>query len=169
MSYISRPKQPLGWGSPFLAIFWLSTKCRPTIDRAWTNYWPIHRWSVGEVSMDEKLYRPRHIWNDYRPCLDRVSTDYRPTVEWVSTECRPTINRVSTDYWPSVDRFIDRYIDRYLGRHYPQYTRSGILISAKIASLQLGCEVLRSDLILNSNLSNKWRPPPPRCFVYPMI
>ena len=119
MSCISRPKQPLGWGSPCyrlhlnslkysLAIFWLSTKCRPTIDRALTNYWPIHRWSidelsaksrrsVGEVSVNEKLYRPRHIWNDYRTCLDRVSTDYRPL-------CRPTVDRVSTEYWPSIDR-----------------------------------------------------------------
>ena len=74
--------------------------------------------SVGEVSVNEKLYRPRHIWNDYRPCLDRLSTDYRPL-------CRPSIDRVSTDYRPSVDRVstdcrpsVDRYIDRYLGRHY---------------------------------------------------
>ena len=129
-------------------------------DRALTNCWPIHRWSIddGEVSVK------------YRSTKSYIGRDTSgTTIDRVSTECRPTINRVSTDYWPSVDRFIDRYIDRYLGRHYPQYTRSGILISAKIASLQLGCEVLRSDLILNSNLSNKWRPPPPRCFVYPMI
>ena len=93
------------------AIFWLSTKCRPTIDRVSTNYWPIHRSSidqlsakcrrkVGEVSVNEKLYRPRHIWNDYRPCLDRVSTDYRPTIDRyidrVSTEYRPTVDWVST-------------------------------------------------------------------------
>ena len=112
MSCISRPKQPLGWGSPFLAIFWLSTKCRPTIDRALTNYWPIHRWSVGEVSMNEKLYRPGHIWNDYRPCLDRVSSDYRPSLDRLSTNYRPlyrlSVDRLSTDYLllyrPSVDR-----------------------------------------------------------------
>ena len=99
-----------------------NAKCRPTIDRVSTNYWPIHRSSidqlstnyrrsigevsakcrrkVGEVSVNEKLYRPRHIWNDYRPCLDRVSTDYRPTIDRyidrLSTECRPSIDRVST-------------------------------------------------------------------------
>ena len=104
-----------------------NAKCRPTIDWVLTNYWPMHRSSidqlstnyrrnVGEVSVNEKLYRPRHIWNDYRPCLDRVSTHYRPTIDRVSTEYRPTVDRVSTDYRPSVDR----YIDRYLGRHYPQ-------------------------------------------------
>ena len=121
-----------------------NAKCRPTIDRVSTNYWPTHRssidqlstkyWqSVGEMSVNEKLYRPRHIWNDYRPCLDRVSTHYRPTidryidrlstaistdcrpsVDRLSTECRPSIDQVSTDYRPSVDRYIDRYIDRYL-------------------------------------------------------
>ena len=46
------------------------------------------------------LYRLRHIWNDYRPCLDRVSTHYRPTIDRyidrVSTDYRPTIDRVST-------------------------------------------------------------------------
>ena len=102
-----------------------SVKYRPTIDQLSAKC----RRNVGEVSVNEKLYRPRHIWNDYRPCLDRVSTDYRPTidryvdrlsteyrpsVDRVSTDCRPTIGRVSTDYRPSVDRYIDRYIDRYL-------------------------------------------------------
>ena len=90
-----------------------------TIDQVSTNYWPIHRWSidqlsakcrrkVSEVSVNEKLYRPRHIWNDYRPCLDRVSTDYRPLyrpiVDWVLTECRPSIDRPSTECRPTIDR-----------------------------------------------------------------
>ena len=146
MSCISRPKQPLGWGSPCyrlhlnslkysLAIFWLSTKCRPTIDRALTNYWPIHRWSidelsaksrrsVGAVSVNEKLYRPIHIWNDYRPCLDRVSSDYRPSLDRLSTESRPTIDRLSTDYRPIVDRLstsisTDRSVDTIYSKHDP--------------------------------------------------
>ena len=107
-----------------------NAKCRPTIHRVSTNYWPIHRSSidqllakcrrkVGEVSVNEKLYRPRHIWNDYRPCLDRVSTDYRPTidryVDRLSTDCRPSIDRVSTEYRPTVDRLSTecrRSIDR---------------------------------------------------------
>ena len=106
-----------------------STECRPITDRqigqVSTNYRPsIGEVSgkcsrnVGEVSVNEKLYRPRHIWNDYRPCLDRVSTHYRPTIDRyidrLSTEYHPTVDRVSTDYRPSVDRYIDRYIDRYL-------------------------------------------------------
>ena len=103
-----------------------NAKCRPTIDRVSTNYWPIHRSSidqlstnyrqsvgevsakcrrsVGEVSVNEKLYRPRHIWNDYRPCLDRVSTNYRPTIDRLSTamstECRPSIDWLSTECRP---------------------------------------------------------------------
>ena len=96
-----------------------NAKCRPTIDRVSTNYWPIHRssidqlsakcrQSVDEVSVNEKLYRPRHIWNDYRLCLDRVSTHYRPlyrpTVDRVSTEYRPSVDQLSTHCRPSVER-----------------------------------------------------------------
>ena len=96
-----------------------STECRPITDRqigqVSTNYRPRIsgvsakcRRKVGEVSVNEKLYRPRHIWNDYRPCLDRVSTHYRPTidryVDRLSTECRPSIDRVSTESRPSIDR-----------------------------------------------------------------
>ena len=114
-----------------------SVKYRPTIDQVSAKC----RRNVGEVSVNEKLYRPRHIWNDYRPCLDRVlthcrptidrlltaistdcrtsvdrlSTECQPSIDRLSTECRPTIDQVSTDYWPSVDCYIDRYIDRYLG------------------------------------------------------
>ena len=87
---------------------WELRTCRPITDRhigqVSTNYRP----SIGEVSVNEKLYRPRCIWNDYRPCLDRVSTHYRPTIhhyiDRLSTECRPTIDQLSTDYRPSVDR-----------------------------------------------------------------
>ena len=100
-----------------------------SVDRPLTEFRPItdqyigqvstnHRPTIGEVSVNEKLYRPTHIWNDYRPCLNRVLTHYRPlyrpTVDRVSTKYRPSVDRVSTDYRPSVDRYIDRYIDRYL-------------------------------------------------------
>ena len=112
------------------ATFWLSTKCRPTIDWVSTNYWPIHRsimdqlsakcrrsvsevsvkcrQSVGEVSVNEKLYRPRHFWNDYRLCLDRVSTDYRPlyrpSVNRLLTECRPLYRPISRSTLPTVNK-----------------------------------------------------------------
>ena len=97
----------------------MSTDHRPSVDQLLTDSSVKYRLTidqvsakcrrgVGEMSVNEKLYRPRHIWNDYRPCLDRVSTDYRPTIDRyidrLSTECRPTIDRVSTDYRPSVDR-----------------------------------------------------------------
>ena len=85
-----------------------STECRPITDRyigqVSTNYRP----TIGEVSVNEKLYRPRHIWNDYRPCLDRVSTHYRPTIDRyidrVSTDYRPSVDRLSTECRPTIDR-----------------------------------------------------------------
>ena len=87
------------------AIFWLSTKCRPTIDRVLTNYWPI------------QLYRPRYIWNDYRPTIHRVSTECRPTIVWVSTDYRLSLDRlstaISTECRPTIDRYIDRVSTDY--------------------------------------------------------
>ena len=96
-----------------------STACRPITDRyigqVSTNYRP----TIGEVSVDEKVYRPRYIWNNYQPCLDRVSTHYRPTidryVDRLSTDCRPIVDRVSIEYRPSIDRVSTDYrlsIDR---------------------------------------------------------
>ena len=62
--------------------------------------------------MNEKLYRPRHIWNDYRPCLDRVSSDYRPSLDRLSTNYRPlyrlSVDRLSTDYLPLYRPSVDR-------------------------------------------------------------
>ena len=121
----------------------VSKKCRRNVGEMSTKCWR----KVGEVSVNEKLYRLRHIWNDYRPCLDRMSThyrptinryNYRPTIDRVSNECRPSIDRLSTDCRPTIDRVstdyrpsVDHYIDRYLGRHYPQKTRSQIPIKAR--------------------------------------
>ena len=51
------------------------------------------RWSVGEVSVNWKLYRPTYISTD-------VSTNYQPTVS------RPTINQLATDYRPSLDHYL---------------------------------------------------------------
>ena len=104
----------------FFKVFLLSSDYRPSVDRPSTECWPItdryigevstnYRRSVGEVSVNEKLYRPRHIWNDYRPGLDRVSSDYRPSLERlstaISTESRLTIDRLSTAI--STDRSVD--------------------------------------------------------------
>ena len=63
-----------------------STQRPQTCTEVATNYYnytakPMKRPTIGEVSVNEKLFRPRHIWNDYRPCLDWVSTDYRPTID----------------------------------------------------------------------------------------
>ena len=115
-----------------------NAKCRPTIDGVSTNYWPIHRSSidqpstnyrrsvgemsakcrrkVGEVSVKEKVYRPRHVWNDYRPRLDRVSTHYRPTIDRyidrVSTECRPLYRPISRSTLPTVNKIRKRSLKK---------------------------------------------------------
>ena len=116
----------------FFKVFLLSSdywpSVEPTIDRAFIN-WPIHRWSideisakcrwkVGEVSVSEKLYRPRHTC---RPTIVRVSTDYRPlyrpSVDRLSTECRPTIDRLSTaiSTYRSVDTTYSKHDPLLLG------------------------------------------------------
>ena len=112
------------------AIFCLSTKCRPTIDQVSTNYWPIHRSSidqlsakcrrsVGEVSAKcrrsvgerKAISAETHLERlstMSRPSVDRLSTDYwplsRPSIDRVSTEYRPSVDRVSTECRPSIDR-----------------------------------------------------------------
>ena len=93
------------------AIFWLSTKCRLTINRVSTNYWAIHRSSIDQLlakcrrSVGERkaISAKTHLeWllTVSRASVDRlsttISTDCRPSVDRVSTECRPTIDRVST-------------------------------------------------------------------------
>ena len=92
-----------------------STECRPITDRYIGQVSTNYRRSVGEVSVNEKLYRPRHIWNDYRACLDRVSTHYRPTIDRyidrLSTEYRPSVDRLSTECRP-LYRPISRPISR---------------------------------------------------------
>ena len=98
-------------------IEWLSSDYRPSVDRPSTEWSTNYRRKVGQVSVNEKLYRPRHIWNDYRPCLDRVSADYWPLY-------RPTIDRVSTDYRPSVDQvstaiLTDSLVDTTYSKHDP--------------------------------------------------
>ena len=99
------------------AIFWLSTKCRPTIDRVLTNYWLIHQSridqlsakcprKVGEVSVKYRCTKSFIGRDTSGTTIDRLSTVSRPSVDRlstvISTECRPTI---------------DRYIDRLIGRH----------------------------------------------------
>ena len=113
-----------------------SVKYRPTIDQLSAKC----RRNVGEVSVNEKLYRPRHIWNDYRPCLDRVSTHYRPTIDRyidrLSTERRPSIDRVSTEYRPSVDRVSTECrptIDRVSTEYRPTVDRVSTAISTDIS------------------------------------
>ena len=81
----------------FLTIDQVSTDHRPSVDQCTDRYIDQvstnYRRSVGEVSLNEKLCRPRYIWNDYRATIDRVSTECRPTIDRY-------IDRVSTDYRP---------------------------------------------------------------------
>ena len=88
-----------------LTIDQVSTDHLPSVDQSLTDTSVKYRRtigevsakirrSVGEVSVKEKLYRPTHIWNDHRPCLDRVSSDYRPSLDRLSTAIS-TLRRLS--------------------------------------------------------------------------
>ena len=145
MSCISRPKQPLGWGSPchrlhvnslryscyLLTIDQVSTDHRPRVDQLLTDT----SWSIDELSakcrrkVGEVLVKYRwtksYIGRDTSgTTIDRVSTDYRPTidryVDRVSTHYRPSV----ADYRPSVDRLStaitsDRSVDTTYSKHDP--------------------------------------------------
>ena len=93
------------------AIFWLSTKCRPTIDRVLTNYWLIHQSridqlsakcprKVGEVSVKYRCTKSFIGRDTSGTTIDRLSTLSRPSVDRlstvISTEYRPIIDRLST-------------------------------------------------------------------------
>ena len=93
----------------------MSTECRPITDRYIGQVSTNYRRSVSEVSVNEKLYRLRHIWNDYRPFstegqqsidryIDRLSTECRPSVDRVSTDCRLSVDRLSTECRLTIDR-----------------------------------------------------------------
>ena len=86
------------WGEAHHAIVstWLSTKCRPTIDRALTNYWPIHRWSIDELSAKCRWSIGERKAISAETHLERLSTVSRPSVVRLSSESRPTIDRLST-------------------------------------------------------------------------
>ena len=97
--------------------FWLSTKCRPTIDRALTNYWPIHQWSIDELSAKCRWSIGERKAISAETHLERLSTVSWPSVVRLSSESRPTIDRyidrVSTDYRPSVNRVSTDYQPLY--------------------------------------------------------
>ena len=78
------------------------------------------------MSVNEKLYRSRHIWNDYQPCLGRVSTDYRrlcrPSIDRLSTECRPLYRPlcqpISRSTLPTVNKIQDPFRYHFDGLGY---------------------------------------------------
>ena len=136
LAFISRPKQPLRWGSPchrlhmnslryscyLLTIDQVSTDHRPSIDQLLIDTSVKYRRTIGEVSVKyrwTKSYIGRdtfgktidRVSTECRPNIVRVSTDYRPlyrpSLDRLSTNYRPTIALVSTDY-----RQLYRPIDR---------------------------------------------------------
>ena len=96
-----------------------NAKCRPTIHRVSTNYWPIHRSSIDQLStnyrrsvgeVSAKCRRTKsYIGRDTcGTTIGRVSTECRPTIDRlstaISTDCRPSVDRLSTECWPTIDR-----------------------------------------------------------------
>ena len=95
------------------AIFWLSTKCRPTIDWVSTNYWPIHRSSIDQLSakcrrsVSEVSVNSRQSVGERKAILAETHLERLSTVSWLSTaisiDCQPSVDRLSTNCRPSVD------------------------------------------------------------------
>ena len=103
-----------------------NAKCRPTIDRVSTNYWPTHRssidqlstkyrQSVGEVSAKSRrsvgeqkaISAETHLERlsaMSRPSVDPLLTDCRPSVDRLSTECRPLYRPISRSTLPTVNK-----------------------------------------------------------------
>ena len=110
MSCISRPKQPLGWGSPchrlhmnslryscyLLTIDQVSTDHRPSVDQLLTDTSVKYRRTIGEVSAKVGEVSVKYRWTKSYIGRDTSGT----TIDRASTECCPTIVRVLTDYWP---------------------------------------------------------------------
>ena len=103
MSCISRPKQPLGWGSPCHRLHMNSLRYSCyllTIDQVSTDHWP----SVDQLLTDTSVKHWRTIGEvsvKYRWTKSYIGRDTSGTaIDRASTECCPTIVLVSTDYWP---------------------------------------------------------------------
>ena len=120
MSCISRPKQPLGWGSPchrlhmnslryscyLLTIDQVSTDHRPSVDQLLTDTSVKYRRTIGELSANCRWSIIERKTISAETHLERLSTVSRPSVVRLSSESRPAIDRVSTDYRP-LYRLID--------------------------------------------------------------
>ena len=125
-------------GSVNRSIGWysgLSSDYRPSVDRVLTNYWPVRRSSIDQLSAKcrwTKSYIGRdtsgttidRVSTDYRPLyrptIDRVSTDYRPSVDRLLTDCRPTVDRLSTAISTAIST--DRSVDTTYSKHDPRNT-----------------------------------------------
>ena len=178
MSCISRPKQPLGWGSPchrlhmnslryscyLLTIDQVSTDHRPSVDQLLTDTSVKYRWRKSYIGRDISGTTIDRVSTECRPTIVLVSTDYRPTIDryidWVSTDYRPTIyryiDRVSTDFRLSVDRLsiaisTDRSVDTTKNFTLPFPL---ILDTTEWKYAQLICHIYNNWLIL---VKTEWK------------
>ena len=140
MSCISRPKQPLGWGSPFhrlhmnslryscylLTINQVLADHRPSVDQLLTDTSVKYRRTIGEVTHLElsTMSQPSVVRLSFKswPTADwlstAISTESRLTIDRLLTECRPTIHRVSTAISTTIST--DRSVDTTYSKHDPQ-------------------------------------------------
>ena len=130
MSCISRPKQPLGWGSPchrlhmnslryscyLLTIDEVSTDHPPSVDQLLTDTSVKYRRTIGEVS-------GKCRWK-----VGKVSVKYRWTKSYIGWDTSgTTIERVSTESRPTIDRYIDpsdRSVDTTYSKHIAHSVRT---------------------------------------------
>ena len=151
MSCISRPKQPLGWGSPchrlhmnslryscyLLTIDQVSTDHRPSVDQLLTDTSVKYRRTIGEVSVKYR-WTKSYIGRDTSgTTIDRVSTECRSTIVRVSTDYRPSVDRVSTECRPTIDRYIDQcnFAQKYQPRSQATFSLSHHVIFLMVLPL----------------------------------
>ena len=112
-----------------------NAKCRPTIDRVSTNYWPIHRSSIDQLSAKCRQSVGK-VSAKCRRSVGEVSAKCRRSVGEVSAKCqrsvgerkaisaethlerlstvsRPSVVRLSSESRPTIDRYIDRVSTDY--------------------------------------------------------
>ena len=157
MSCISRPKQPLGWGSPchrlhmnslryscyLLTIDQVSTDHRPSVDQLLTDTSVKHRRTIGEVLV-------KYRWTKSYIGQDTSGT----TIDRASTECCPTIVRVLTDYWPQYWPSLDWLSTDYRPLFRP-IDRSTLPTVNRIRSVIHTVGTIQSNLTISNSVNLK--------------
>ena len=131
MSCISRPKQPLGWGSP------------------------CHRLHMNSLRYSCYLLTIDQVSTDHRPSVDQLLTDTSgTTIDHASTECCPTIVRVLTDYWPQYWPSLD-WLSTECRPLFRPIDRSTLPTANRIRSVIHTVGTIQSNLTISNSVNLK--------------